>query len=61
MRRRAFLSLLGGAAVACPLAAHAQQREGVPTVGILWHAGSIEEEAIYLIQIQQGLQALGLC
>jgi putative tryptophan/tyrosine transport system substrate-binding protein len=28
-------------------------------VGILWHAGSIKEEEIYLREIQQGLQALG--
>ena len=40
-----------------PLIAHAQNR--VPTVGILWHAGSAEEEGIYLAQIQHGLQALG--
>ena len=59
MRRREFLTLLGGATVACPLAAHAQQREAVATVGILWHGGSVEEEAIYLTQIQQGLQAFG--
>jgi putative tryptophan/tyrosine transport system substrate-binding protein len=42
-----------------PPTAHAQKRVGVPTVGILWHAGSIEEEAIYLTQIHLGLQALG--
>lgn len=59
MRRRQFITLLRGAAVAWPLATHAQQTGRVPTVGILWHAGSIEEEAIYLTQIQQGLQTLG--
>src|SRR5262245_3319546 len=60
MRRRDFITLLGGAAaVAWPLAARAQQTDKVPTVGILWHAGSVEEEAIYLKEIQQGLQALG--
>jgi len=57
MRRRDFLRVIGGVAAAWPVMAHAQQR--VPTVGILWHAGSAEEEAIYLTQIQQGLQALG--
>jgi putative ABC transport system substrate-binding protein len=57
--RRHFVTLLGGAAAAWPLAARAQQKGRVPTVGILWHAGSVAEEAIFLSQIQQGLQALG--
>jgi putative ABC transport system substrate-binding protein len=59
LRRREFMMLLGGAAAALPLVARAQQTNKTPTVGILWHAGSIEEEAIYLREIQQGLQALG--
>jgi putative ABC transport system substrate-binding protein len=59
MQRREFITLLGSAAAAWPLMAHAQQIGRVTTVGILWHAGSLEEEAIYLTQIQQGLRALG--
>jgi putative tryptophan/tyrosine transport system substrate-binding protein len=60
MRRREFFALVGGgAAAACPLAARAQQTGKIPSVGILWHAHSVEEEAIYLTQIQQGLRALG--
>ena len=59
MRRREFLGFLGGTAVGWPFIARAQQTTKIPTVGILWHAGSIEEEAIYLTQIQQGLQDLG--
>ena len=58
MRRRDFITLLG--AFALPLAARAQQpTKKIPRVGVLWHAGSAEEEAIYLGALMEGLKGLG--
>jgi putative ABC transport system substrate-binding protein len=57
MKRRDVITLLGGLA-ALPFAAYAQSKRP-PKVGVLWHAGSAEEEAIYLGALNQGFKDLG--
>jgi putative tryptophan/tyrosine transport system substrate-binding protein len=59
MRRREFITLLGGAAAAWPLTARAQQGGKIPTVGYLWHAGSADEETPYFGAIREGFARLG--
>ena len=56
MRRRKFITLLGGAA-AWPLAAHAQQ-QAMPVVGFL-HAGSPEAYISQMAGFHQGLKDTG--
>src|SRR6266480_7584688 len=60
MRRRAFITLLGGAAAAWPLAARAQQGERMRRIGVLMHTGADEPESqARLAAFMQGLQELG--
>jgi ABC-type uncharacterized transport system substrate-binding protein len=60
MNRRAFISLLGGAATACPLAARAQQPERMRRIGVLmyWTADDAEGQA-RLAAFTQALKQLG--
>lgn len=58
--RRQFISALGGAAAAWPLTARAQQSlKKVPVVGVLWHAGSAEEEGVYPNVVLKAFSDLG--
>jgi putative ABC transport system substrate-binding protein len=60
MRRREFISLLGGAAAALPLSARAQQGERVRRIGVLMHTLPTEPEAqARLAAFLQGLQEAG--
>jgi putative ABC transport system substrate-binding protein len=52
-------TLIGGAAAAWPLAARAQQSKPIPRIGVLWHAGNEQEEAIYLGALRQGFSEIG--
>src|SRR3954447_2221017 len=58
MRRRDFITLIGGLPAAWPLAARAHTKR-TPKVGVLWHAGSAEEEAIYIRALNQGFNEQG--
>jgi putative ABC transport system substrate-binding protein len=58
MRRREFIALIG-VATGWPLVARAEQSRKIPKVGVLWHAGNEQEEAIYLGALRKGLNDLG--
>jgi ABC-type uncharacterized transport system substrate-binding protein len=59
MRRREFISSLTAAAMAWPFAVRAQGRQRIPKVGVLWHAGSAEEEGAVFSGLIDGFRALG--
>jgi putative tryptophan/tyrosine transport system substrate-binding protein len=58
VKRREFIGLIGGA-VAWPHATNAQQAKAVPRIGVLWHAGSADEEKEYLLVLRKAFNDLG--
>jgi putative ABC transport system substrate-binding protein len=60
MKRRDFLTLLGGAAAAWPIAARAQQGSAIRRVGVLMNGVETDPDyQAYLAAFMQGLRKLG--
>jgi putative ABC transport system substrate-binding protein len=57
MRRREFITTLG-TAIACPLAARAQQPNKVPRIGVLWHSKNAETHPYFKV-VRDGFKAVG--
>ncbi len=59
MKRREFISLIGGAAASAAGIARAQPIKKIPRIGYLWHAASVKEEHPYFGALLEGFARLG--
>jgi putative tryptophan/tyrosine transport system substrate-binding protein len=59
MNRRKFVTIFGAAVLALPSRGRAQVSAKIPKVGMLWHAGSAEEEGAYFASLTGGFKDLG--
>jgi putative tryptophan/tyrosine transport system substrate-binding protein len=59
IHRREFIFALGGAATIWPIGASAQDKRQIPKVGVLWHAGSAQEEGRLFTSLVEGFRKLG--
>jgi putative ABC transport system substrate-binding protein len=59
MRRREVIAGLATATGVWAVGARAQQPTRTRIIGVLWHAASAEEEAVYLGALREGLAELG--
>src|SRR3984893_10761160 len=59
LKRREFITLIGGAAVAWPLPAHAQHPERMRRIGVLMNAIPDSDQKVSIDVFRQALQQLG--
>src|SRR5262245_5253728 len=59
MKRREFLGVLSGAAFLSSASSFAQKPKKIYRIGVLWHGENVEQEAIYLAALRQGLLDYG--
>jgi ABC-type uncharacterized transport system substrate-binding protein len=59
MERRTFFGMIAGSLLGAPLAVEAQETGRIPRVGVLWHAGSADEEGSYYTGLLEGFRDLG--
>jgi ABC-type uncharacterized transport system substrate-binding protein len=57
--RRKFVSMAAVGLLTAPLAAHAQQKSRIRTIGVLWHAANAEEEGPLFKGLLEGFRNLG--